>query len=162
MTLAELILWGRLKDRKVFQAKFRRQHPVDIFIVDFYCHEYKLVIEIDGEIHNNENRRDYDLGRTAELKKFGIRVIRFTNEEVVYKIDQVVNRILKIITELTPLQGGRGAKKVSLIILVAKKIYLIVRENKDGNGLAGIKIAGTGNDVESINLEDDKTLGDCH
>lgn len=51
MTEAENLLWVELKNRKIFKVKFRRQHPIDIFIVDFYCHEFKLVIEIDGEIH---------------------------------------------------------------------------------------------------------------
>ena len=54
MTKAEAVLWKTLKDRKLFHTKFRRQHPINIFIVDFYCHEYKLVIEVDGEIHNDE------------------------------------------------------------------------------------------------------------
>jgi len=103
MTLAELILWKRLKDRKMFNTKFRKQHPVYIFIVDFYCHEYKLVIEVDGDVHNNEKSSEYDLGRTAELIKFGIRVIRFTNEEMIYNIDSVVAKIHQTITELVPL-----------------------------------------------------------
>ena len=59
MTKAELVLWDKLKDKKIFKSKFRRQHPVDIFIVDFYCHEYKLVIEIDGEIHNDVENKEY-------------------------------------------------------------------------------------------------------
>jgi very-short-patch-repair endonuclease len=103
MTLAELILWKKLKDRKIFNTKFRRQHPVDIFIVDFYCHEYKLAIEIDGEIHKDEEINKYDLGRTYELKKFGIKVIRFTNDQIVFNIDQVITRIHGVITELAPL-----------------------------------------------------------
>jgi very-short-patch-repair endonuclease len=103
MTLAELILWKKLKDRKAFSTKFRKQHPVDIFIVDFYCHEYKLVIEVDGEVHNNKISSEYDLGRTAELDKFGIRVIRFTNEQIICNIGSVITKIHEVITELTPL-----------------------------------------------------------
>jgi very-short-patch-repair endonuclease len=103
MTLAELILWKKLKNRKIFNTKFRRQHPVDIFIVDFYCHEYKLAIEIDGEIHSNEEKHDYDLGRSAVLNKLGIKVIRFTNDQIVFNIDQVITRIKEVITELVPL-----------------------------------------------------------
>jgi len=87
----------------MFNTKFRRQHPVDIFIVDFYCHEFKLAIEIDGDIHNNEEVLEYDLGRMAELNKFGITVIRFTNDQVIYQLDKVIAEIQKIITELTPL-----------------------------------------------------------
>jgi len=103
MTLAELILWKKLKDRKLFKVKFRRQHPIDIFIADFYCHEYKLVIEIDGEIHLENEKKEYDLGRTAEMEKFGIRIIRFTNDQILFNMDNVINEIYKAITELAPL-----------------------------------------------------------
>ena len=62
MTKAEQILWDKLKDRNVFKPRFRRQHPIGIFIVDFYCHEYKLAIEIDGEIHLKKEAKEYDDG----------------------------------------------------------------------------------------------------
>jgi very-short-patch-repair endonuclease len=58
LTLAEIILWRKLKDREIFSTKFRKQHPIGIFIVDFYCHEYKLVIEVDVEIHRDENQSE--------------------------------------------------------------------------------------------------------
>jgi very-short-patch-repair endonuclease len=103
MTLSEILLWKKLKDRKIFKTKFRKQHPVGMFIVDFYCHEYKLIIEVDGEIHNDKETGEYDLGRTAEFNKFGLKVIRFTNDEVIFNIDSVITRILRVITELTPL-----------------------------------------------------------
>ena len=103
MTTAELILWKKLKDRKLFNVKFRRQHPIDIFIADFYCHEYKLVIEVDGEVHLDEERFEYDDGRSGELERLGIRILRFSNEDVIFKIDKVINKIQKVITELGPL-----------------------------------------------------------
>jgi very-short-patch-repair endonuclease len=93
LTLAELLLWKKLRDRKIFSTKFRKQHPIDFFIADFYCHEFKLVIEVDGNIHNEEIVSEYDLGRTAVLNKHGIRVIRFTNDQVMYNIDLVLSRI---------------------------------------------------------------------
>lgn len=105
MTRAELILWKRLKKRDLFNFKFRRQHPIDIFIVDFYSHALKLVIEVDGEVHNVETR-DYDLGREYELNRYGITVIRFTNDEVIYDINTVINTIQAKINELGPLQGA--------------------------------------------------------
>jgi len=103
MTLSEILLWKKLRDRKIFNTKFRKQHPISMFIVDFYCHELKLVIEVDGDIHNDKESREYDLGRSAELNKFGLKVIRFTNDEVIYNIDSVITRILGVITELAPL-----------------------------------------------------------
>jgi len=103
MTKAEAVLWKRLKDRKLFYSKFRRQHPVNIFIVDFYCHEYRLVIEVDGDIHNDDIANQYDLSRTEVLNKFGLKVIRFTNYQILYSLDSVIGKIHKEITERTPL-----------------------------------------------------------
>jgi very-short-patch-repair endonuclease len=103
MTLAEKVLWKKLSDRKIFKAKFRKQHPIWIFIVDFYCHEYKLVIEVDGDVHEEDEVNEYDLGRTAELNRFGLKVIRFTNDEILFNMDFVISEIQKTITEFTPL-----------------------------------------------------------
>jgi very-short-patch-repair endonuclease len=103
MTKAEAVLWKKLRDRKIFNTKFRRQHPVYIFIVDFYCHEYKLVIEVDGDIHSDEAARQYDLGRKAVLNRFGLKVLRFTNNQILYSLDSVIETIHEEITEQTPL-----------------------------------------------------------
>ena len=91
MTRSEKLLWDRLRNRKVANCKFRRQHPIDIFIADFYCHEKKLVIEIDGEVHNQQ--KEHDINRTAEMEIYGITVIRFTNEEVEKKLENVIGTI---------------------------------------------------------------------
>ena len=99
MTKADTILWDKLKDKTIFKSKFRRQHPIDIFIVDFYCHEYKLVIKIYGEIHNNEETSEYDYSRTAELQKLGIIVLRFTNNQVIFKLNKVILRIQGALTK---------------------------------------------------------------
>ena len=103
LTKAEAVLWKKLSDRKIFKSKFRRQHPVYIFIVDYYCHEYKLVIEVDGDIHNDEIARQYDSGRTEVLNKFGLKVIRFTNNQILYSLDSVIETIQREITERSPL-----------------------------------------------------------
>jgi very-short-patch-repair endonuclease len=103
MTLPELILWKKLRDKKYFKTKFRRQHPVNIFIVDFYCHQYKLVIEIDGEVHNIPENREYDDGRSYELEKYDLNIIRFTNDQVMYNLDFVLKQIQNKISELGPL-----------------------------------------------------------
>ena len=108
-TLAEKVLWKRLRNRNLFQVKFRRQHPLDIFIVDFYCHELKLVIEIDGEVHYSEEAKEYDSSRQSCLEQLGLTVMRFTNHEVIFEIDSVLTRIHHYVSKLTPLQGGRGA-----------------------------------------------------
>jgi very-short-patch-repair endonuclease len=103
MTEAEKILWDKLKDRKIFKTRFRRQHPVSIFIVDFYCHEFKLAIEIDGGIHLKKEIAEYDEGRTCDLEKFGIKILRFGNDEVLNNSDLVLQKISQTISSLNPL-----------------------------------------------------------
>ncbi len=103
MTEAEKIVWNELKNRQVFKARFRRQHPIDIFIVDFYCHEFKLAIEIDGEIHLKKEVIDYDDGRTHDLEKHGVRILRFTNDQVFNNIDKIIREILEAVSPQNPL-----------------------------------------------------------
>ena len=82
MTQAEEILWTQLKNRKFMGLKFRRQHLISHFIVDFYCPQEKLVIEIDGSVHEQEDQKEYDGKRTEELRRLGLRELRFKNEEI--------------------------------------------------------------------------------
>ena len=103
MTDAERILWKRLKDKSIFKVKFRRQHPVDIFVLDFYCHELNLAIEVDGEIHLSAEVREYDEGRSYELENFGIKILRFTNKQIFENLDEVQTSILMTINDITPL-----------------------------------------------------------
>jgi very-short-patch-repair endonuclease len=93
MTEAEKLLWEKLKDRSLFKHKFRRQHPIDIFIVDFYCHPLRFVIEIDGGNHLKSEQIEYDFGRSAELENWELKILRFTNDEIFVNIDEVVRRI---------------------------------------------------------------------
>jgi very-short-patch-repair endonuclease len=99
-TLPEDILWQRLRNRQLNGMKFRRQHPLDKFIADFYCHEKKIVIEIDGSIHDNADSKEYDKGRTYELNELQITVVRFSNEEVLNNIDAVLKKVLEITESL--------------------------------------------------------------
>ena len=93
MTLAEKLLWKKIKTKQIHGLKFRRQHPILRFIVDFYCHEKRLVIEVDGGYHQEMEQQEYDLGRSQELEQFGIRVIRFKNYEIEEDIDFVIRKI---------------------------------------------------------------------
>jgi very-short-patch-repair endonuclease len=92
-TTAEEILWSKLRNRQLAGLKFRRQHPISKFIADFYCHEIRLVIEVDGLIHENINYKERDLNKTAEFERNEIKVIRFKNEEIINNIDEVLRRI---------------------------------------------------------------------
>ncbi len=91
LTPAEAKLWDALQCRQLGGLKFRCQHPVGQFILDFYCPAQKLVVEVDGVIH--EQQQDYDLARTVQLEAFGYRVLRFTNEEVLSDLPSVLERI---------------------------------------------------------------------
>jgi very-short-patch-repair endonuclease len=93
LTEAEQILWSALRGRKFLGFKFRRQHPIDEFIADFYCHEKKLVIELDGGYHQSRSQAEYDEGRTFQLTELGITIIRFTNEEVITNLPTVLKNI---------------------------------------------------------------------
>jgi very-short-patch-repair endonuclease len=103
MTKAEKKIWNELKNKNLFRVRFRRQHPVDIFVVDFYCHELKLAIEIDGSIHLEKEVSEYDVGRTHDIEKFGIKILRFTNDEVLNDINAVINKTLDVISSLASL-----------------------------------------------------------
>lgn len=99
MTSSELLLWEEVRNRKL-GVKFRRQHPINQFIVDFYCHEKRLVLEVDGGIHSNPKIAQYDLNRTAELENFGLTIIRFSNEKINNDISFVIKRMKKILSEI--------------------------------------------------------------
>src|SRR5688500_17991076 len=93
LTPSEATLWGYLKNSKLSGRKFRRQHSVGAFIVDFYCVEEWLGVELDGEVHRSDQARDYDARRTRYLKSVGIKVIRFENFLVYDYIDFVLGNI---------------------------------------------------------------------
>mgnify|MGYP006130737893 FL=1 len=99
MTLAEGILWEELKMKKLDGFKFRRQHPIGIHILDFYCHQKKLGVELDGGYHEKEEQKILDEKRTEILNLQNIKIIRFRNEEI---INQMILVLGKIRTVLTP------------------------------------------------------------
>lgn len=95
-TPAEATLWRHLRNRNL-KYKFRRQHPIDFFIIDFYCAEAKLLIEIDGASHLIKEQMEYDQARTEYLEDLGYKVIRFTNDDVRYTINQVASEIIRVV-----------------------------------------------------------------
>ena len=88
-TPAENFLWQELRGSKL-GAKFKRQHAIDFFIVDFVCIESKLTIELDGDVHLAPEQAEYDLGRTFTLTELGYRELRFTNQQVLTSLDEVL------------------------------------------------------------------------
>ncbi len=91
--MAEIKLWSELKGRKVGGLKFRRQQGIGSYILDFYCPELKLCVELDGNSH--EMKQEYDIERTMFLNGQGIEVLRFTNGQVMSHVLSVVNEILR-------------------------------------------------------------------
>lgn len=93
MTVEECIVWDFLKHRPL-GFKFRRQHPFNLYVLDFYCHRAKLSIEIDGMSHDTLEQKEYDLNRTQIIQSFGITEIRFRNEQVLNDYELVKKAIL--------------------------------------------------------------------
>jgi very-short-patch-repair endonuclease len=114
MTEAEKVLWGYLKGG-LNGFKFRRQHPIGVYIADFYCHPVKLIIELDGKIHDRPEVKLLDEQRETDLRRWGYEVIRFTNEELFQNIEKVLLTIKLKVDEQAE------AKKVSEKTGEAKK-----------------------------------------
>ena len=111
MTKAEKILWERLRRRQIKGKRFLRQFSVGKYVIDFYCQELKLVIEVDGEVHYSNEQMEYDRFRQTEIENFRIRFLRFDNNEIFTSIDTVIMKIVDMI-EATPLnppfcKGGK-------------------------------------------------------
>jgi cyclase len=92
VTAEEMVLWEYLRANP-FGYKFRRQHPLAIFIADFYCHKLKLVIELDGSIHNLNKVKLHDEARQKIIEAQGLRVIRFRNKEIMNEKEKVIEKI---------------------------------------------------------------------
>ena len=99
MTVTEKIIWDRVCKNQL-GVRIRRQHPVWKFIADFYCHEVKLIIEIDGGIHLRPENKEYDISRDTILKEFQIEILRFTNDEVINGPELVIEKIKRAIETL--------------------------------------------------------------
>ena len=90
---AEVILWSRLRGEQVAGCRFRRQYSVDIYVLDFYCPELKLAIEIDGASHEGDDAVEYDTHREHFIESLGISFLRFQNDQIYHALDAVVEVI---------------------------------------------------------------------
>jgi len=104
MTLAEKRLWYNYL--RFFKYRVLRQRPIDNFIVDFYCHELKLVIEIDGDSHFTDEGKARDQARTQVLEGYGLKVMRFTNDEVLNNFEDVCRQVAEMIPPTPLFKGG--------------------------------------------------------
>jgi very-short-patch-repair endonuclease len=114
-TDSEKRLWSSLRNRKVAGLKFRRQHPVGDRIVDFFCAEVKLAIELDGSGHCRHFGQTLDLDREIELYEQGVRVLRFHNQDIVDNLDGVLNAIIYAVDPDKSLWSYRPAKEAEFL-----------------------------------------------
>ena len=137
-TQAELILWGHLNGKQL-GAKFRRQHPLGIYIADFYCHQHKLIIELDGSIHNLPEVALNDKIRQQNLEFDGYRVLRFNNREVFNHLEKVLTTIKDNLS--SPFRGRGG---------LAKRIIpcLDVKDGRTVKGVNFVDLRDAGDPVE--------------
>ena len=111
MTLAEQTLWDALRDRRCNGLKFRRQQVIEGFIADFFCHSAKLVVEVDGAVHQDAEQQKSDCHRRAVFESRGLKEIRFTNEDVLGNLDAVLDSIKSWTSprpSASPLLSDRG------------------------------------------------------
>ncbi len=120
-TKAENIVWENLRNRQLNNLKFRRQHPFAEYVLDFYCHEVKLCIEVDGNVHNEKAIIENDNERTKVLNENGISVIRFKNAEVISDINTVLKKIVDCTAPLSKRRGVGGEVNNRITKLFSKK-----------------------------------------
>jgi type I restriction enzyme R subunit len=101
-TETESLLWSRLQNRQLGGVKFRRQHPIGRYIADFCCYEHKLVVEVDGGVHMEQNQRLYDRLRQEDIEAEGFKVLRVTTQEVVTDIEAVLRKISNAVGSSPP------------------------------------------------------------
>jgi very-short-patch-repair endonuclease len=109
MTRAEKLLWSKLRSQNLSDLKFRRQYGIGNYVVDFYCPELKLAIEIDGDVHGYIERIETDNRRANYIHSLGIRILRFTNQEIIESMESVLQSILSNLPQ-TPSFIRRGRK----------------------------------------------------
>ena len=139
MTDAEKLLWAYLRNSQLGE-KFRRQHPIGIYIADFYCHKHKLIIELDGGIHNDPNVAANDIERQKYLEANGIKFLRFKNEQIFNQLEKVLTTIKEEIIG-SPFRGRGG---------LAKRIIpcLDVKDGRTVKGVNFVDLRDAGDPVE--------------
>jgi very-short-patch-repair endonuclease len=92
-TFHENLLWQKLRKNQLCGFRFKRQHPIGYYVADFYCHKAKLVIEVDGKYHHTPKQILIDSIRTTQMELYGLTVLRFNNDEIEERLDNVLERI---------------------------------------------------------------------
>jgi len=143
-TKTEEIVWEALRNRKLDGFKFRRQHPINVFIPDFVCLEKNVIVEIDGEYHNDPDQRQFDEMRDRWLKEFNYKMIRLTNEEILHDFETSLQKIRAALKEEralegqsspSPLERGAGGEVQSSKIKITASILEIAGESDLDKGI---------------------------
>jgi very-short-patch-repair endonuclease len=100
MTPAEELLWSAIRRRQMDNLRFRKQHPIGRYIADFCCPERKLIIELDGNVH--DDRKEYDKNRDEYLRGCGYRIVRFSNDDVLSRLEKKMKSLCDIANEIAP------------------------------------------------------------
>ncbi|MEI6429711.1 MAG: DUF559 domain-containing protein, partial [Pseudanabaena sp. ELA607] len=139
-TSAEKVFWEIVRTKRFLGLKFRRQHQIGNYIVDFYCHDRKLVIELDGEIHNQPEQQQRDRQRSEYLNSLGLTVLRFTNQEIFQNLETILQTLLDL---LSPSPSGRGGQgNLSLQEGNPRKGGVIWHTQGSGKSLSMVFLAG--------------------
>jgi len=101
-TQAEELVWKFLRNRQMLGYKFKRQYSVDQYVIDFYCSEIKLAVELDGASHNSPTRKEYDIKRQKKIEAYGIKFERISDDELFGNPNKAFEKIEKAIKNLTP------------------------------------------------------------
>jgi very-short-patch-repair endonuclease len=96
-TTAEQMLWDKIRNRQLRGFRFLKQYILDRYIADFYCSKMKVAVEIDGRIHERDDIKEYDAIREDVIKAHGIRIIRFSNDEIMHDIESVLERLVEFL-----------------------------------------------------------------
>jgi very-short-patch-repair endonuclease len=96
-TFHENLLWKELRNRRLIGLKFRRQHPYEVYVLDFFCAEARLVVELDGDSHADPAQQRYDAERTALLESHGLRVVRIANRQLQFEREAALTSILRVV-----------------------------------------------------------------
>ncbi|MCF8262619.1 MAG: endonuclease domain-containing protein [Melioribacteraceae bacterium] len=99
-TIAEKNMWSQLRNRQFLGLKFRRQYSIDRYVIDFYCPEFKIAIELDGSIHDLDDVKEYDTRRQKHIEAFGVTFIRVTNDEYLGNPNKTFERVEREINQL--------------------------------------------------------------
>src|SRR3989344_6295266 len=117
---AELALWLALRNRKIGGQKFKRQFSIGRYVVDFYCPEFNLVVEVDGNYHLSPETKNYDLDRQEFIESLGINFLRFSDKEVLENMDEVTNKI-KLLTSSQPFSFVRRREEYKISLSLRRR-----------------------------------------